>query len=124
VSEMHHPVEGIFYRPPGGGIEFQETSDEAARRELMEELAVEVEDLTLLGVREEIFSMRGEPYHEIGFVYETWIAGETLAALDGRAIVEDDDDIEIARVVSIADLRADRYRPLYPEGVLDLLSER
>ena len=121
ISEMQHPVEGTFYRPPGGGIEFQETSAEAARRELMEELAVAVEDLTLLGVREEIFSMSGEPYHEIGFVFEGWIDAKALTALDGQAIVEADGDIEIARVVSMADLRAERYAPLYPEGVLELL---
>jgi hypothetical protein len=87
----------------------------------MEELAVAVEDLTLLGVREEIFSMSAEPYHEIGFVFEAWIDAEALTALDGRAIVEADGDIEIARVVSMADLRAERYAPLYPEGVLELL---
>ena len=61
VSEMHDDVEGVFYRPPGGGIEFRETSDAAARRELQEELDVSVGDLTLIGVREEIFTLRGEP---------------------------------------------------------------
>jgi ADP-ribose pyrophosphatase YjhB (NUDIX family) len=121
ISEMQHPVEGTFYRPPGGGIEFQETSAQAARRELVEELNVEIGHLTLLGVREENFSMSGEPYHEIGFVYESWIVADALAALDGRAIVEADGDIEIARVVAVADLRADRYTPLHPEGVLELL---
>ena len=124
VSEMQHPVDGTWYRPPGGGIEFRETSEDAARRELQEELGVTVDHLALLGVREERFTLSGEPYHEIVFVYEAWLTPEELDRLDGAAIVEDDNDIEIARVVSIADLRAERYRPLYPEGVLDLLSER
>jgi len=121
VSEMHHPVEGVFFRPPGGGIEFQETSTEAARREIREELGTEIHDLRFLGMREEIFSMAGEPYHEIAFVYESWIANEALAALDGVAIVEEDEDVEIARVVSIADLRARRVAPLYPDRALELL---
>ena len=121
VSEMHDPVEGVFYRPPGGGIEFRETSDQAARRELYEELGVAIDELTLLGVREEIFTHRGEPYHEIDFVFEGWIDPGALAMLDGARIVEDDDDIEIARVVAVHDLRDGRFAPLYPRGVLDLL---
>jgi ADP-ribose pyrophosphatase YjhB (NUDIX family) len=122
VSEMHDDVEGVFYRPPGGGIEFRETSDAAARRELQEELDVSVGDLTLIGVREEIFTRRGQPYHEIDFIYETWLTSGALEALDGAAIVEEDDDVEIARVVSLTDLRAGRFAPLYPDGVLELLS--
>jgi ADP-ribose pyrophosphatase YjhB (NUDIX family) len=121
VSEMHDDIEGVFYRPPGGGIEFQESSDAAARRELQEELNVRVDGPALLGVREAIFTHRGEPYHEIAFLYEAWLSPEALDALDGTAIVEDDGDIEIARVVDVADLRAGRFSPLYPAGVLDLL---
>jgi ADP-ribose pyrophosphatase YjhB (NUDIX family) len=122
VSEMHDPVEGVFYRPPGGGIEFRETSEDAARREVHEELGVRIGELTLLGVREEIFTHRGEPYHEIDFVYEGWIDPDALAALNGARIIENDDDIEIARVVAVGDLRDGRVAPLYPAGVLDLLT--
>ena len=122
VSEMQHPIDGRWYRPPGGGIEFRETSEEAARRELQEELGVTVDELALLGVLEEIFMLSGEPYHEIDFIYETWLTSGALEALDGAAIVEDDEDVEIARVVSLTDLRAGRFAPLYPDGVLELLS--
>jgi ADP-ribose pyrophosphatase YjhB (NUDIX family) len=122
VSEMHDPIEGVFYRPPGGGIEFRETSEDAARREVHEELGVRIGELTLLGVREEIFTHRGEPYHEIDFVYEGWIDPDALAALNGARIIENDDDIEIARVVAVGDLRDGRVAPLYPAGVLDLLT--
>jgi len=121
LSEMQHPIDGRWYRPPGGGIEFRETSEEAARRELREELGATVDDLALLGVREEIFTLSDEPYHEIDFVYEAWLTPGALEALDGVAIVEDDKDVEIARVVSVPDLRAGRFAPLYPEGVLELL---
>jgi hypothetical protein len=83
---------------------------------------VRIGELTLLGVREEIFTHRGEPYHEIDFVYEGWIDPDALAALNGARIIENDDDIEIARVVAVGDLRDGRVAPLYPAGVLDLLT--
>jgi ADP-ribose pyrophosphatase YjhB (NUDIX family) len=121
VSEMRHPVDGVWYRPPGGGIEFRERAEDAARRELHEELGITADHLALLGVREEIFALSDGPYHEIVFVYESWLPHDALAALDGKAIVEDDGDVEIARVVSLADLRARRFTPLYPERVLELL---
>jgi ADP-ribose pyrophosphatase YjhB (NUDIX family) len=121
VSEMRHPVDGRWYRPPGGGIEFGETSEEAARRELREELGVAADDLELLGVREELFVLSDGPYHEIEFIFETRLAPRALQALDGVRIVEADGDVEIARVVDVADLRAGRFQPLYPTGVVELL---
>jgi ADP-ribose pyrophosphatase YjhB (NUDIX family) len=97
------------------------SAETAARRELQEELGVTLDDLTLLGVREGIFELRDQPYHEIDFIYQAWLSPGALEALDGASIVEEDDDVETARVVSLADLRSGRFAPLYPEGVLDLL---
>jgi hypothetical protein len=80
-----------------------------------------VRDLAMLGVRKEIFLHRGEPFHEIAFIDETRLSPDALEALDGVAIVEDDDDVEIARVVSIAHLREGRFAPRYPTRVVELL---
>ena len=44
-----------FYRPLGGGIEFGERSDVAVRRELLEEIDAELEELYLLTIFENLF---------------------------------------------------------------------
>jgi 8-oxo-dGTP pyrophosphatase MutT (NUDIX family) len=73
VSEGYDPVKvETFYRPLGGGIEFGESSEETIRREIMEEINVEVdqESLQCLGAMENIFMFNGSPGHEIVLVYD------------------------------------------------------
>lgn len=60
----------VFYRLPGGGIDFGEYAVQAAVREIREELEAEVIDARLLGVLENIFTFDGQPAHEIVFVCE------------------------------------------------------
>jgi len=120
ISEMVDPVEGRFYRPAGGGIEFGETSREAARREIREELDIDAGELQLLGVLENVFTFRGEPYHEICFIFETWVAEAVLDRLGGITISGTAaENGEMTYVLDLGDL--DEIRPLYPDGVRELL---
>ena len=122
VSEMKDELEGTFYRPPGGGIEFTEHSRDAAIRELHEEfdLELEVDDLRLLGVIENSFEFRAVPHHEICFVYEARVNDATLNQLDGVHVRElAPTDTEVARVFELKDVLA--LEPLYPDGVKGLL---
>jgi 8-oxo-dGTP pyrophosphatase MutT (NUDIX family) len=59
-----------FYRPLGGRVEPGETSREAIKREILEELGEEIENVKLLGVLEEIFTHEGQPGHEVIFIYD------------------------------------------------------
>ena len=58
-----------FYRCLGGGIEFQETSTDALKREFIEEIGKEIKIKELLGISENIFTFNGEGGHEIVFFY-------------------------------------------------------
>jgi ADP-ribose pyrophosphatase YjhB (NUDIX family) len=57
------------YSVPGGGVEFGETSEQALRREMREELGAKIADLDLLFVSEEILAVQGQTYHAIVFLY-------------------------------------------------------
>lgn len=109
-----------FYRPLGGGIDFGESSQEAAIREIREELGVESEQMVLLGVIENRFELNGKPGHEIVFIYDGVFTDATLydtPVLVGHEGKKSFDAIWI-------DLKqvAQETVPLYPPGLFALLT--
>lgn len=54
----------------GGKVMINETSKEAMKREIMEEIGIEVGDLTLCSVIENLYTKATEKVHEICFVYK------------------------------------------------------
>lgn len=71
VTEGIDAVSGTeFYRFPGGGIEFWENSEQALKREFLEELNAEILSSKYLGKIENIFEFEGEKKHEIILLYE------------------------------------------------------
>lgn len=70
VHEIQDKVtQEIFYRAPGGGIEFGETSLEAINREVTEEFNTRVRNIKFLGAVENIFEHELRKGHEIIFFY-------------------------------------------------------
>ncbi|MEU1844024.1 NUDIX hydrolase [Micromonospora sediminicola] len=119
VFEAHDATKReTFYRPLGGGVEFGESAAEAVRRELREELAVELSGVELLGVLENIFTAFGRAGHEIVFVFSADLADPSIYERDAVGIVADE-----GSPVSWQPLRrfAGGEAILYPDGLLDLL---
>ncbi len=109
------------YRPAGGTIEPGERAIDAARREIMEELGIALREIRLRGVLENIFTIQGELGHEVVFIYEPdWTmeldCGDVLAAeeSDGSSF-----ECRWHRIANLAELP----HPLYPEGLLELLTQ-
>ena len=58
-----------FYWIAGGRIQINETSEEAAKREIKEELNMNIENIKLKAIMESFFELEKEKFHEICFYY-------------------------------------------------------
>src|SRR6266700_265620 len=61
--------QGTFWILPGGAIEPLESSQEALRREMGEELDIDIQVERLLWITEEFFIADDFPNHQLGFYY-------------------------------------------------------
>lgn len=111
-----------FYRPLGGGIEFGEHSAAAVERELGEELGVAVDDLRFLGVIENIFTYGSQTGHEIIMVYDGAFVDRSLYERPVIEAMETDGSLFRAVWVRLTDCAEPDAPPLYPTGLLDLLT--
>ncbi len=110
----------VFYRPPGGGIEFGEHAREAACREALEELGHAVRADRLLGVTENLFVYEGRQRHEIIFNWLLHFEDASLYARDEFPVEEMDGQHYTAHWVHDADLAAQGIR-FVPRELLPLL---
>lgn len=114
--------EEVFCRPPGGGVEFGETTAEAVVREFAEELDATVTVEGFVGVVENRFAFAGDPHHEHCFVYEVGFADDARYGMASMRGVEHDSDVEYeTEWATLEDLVA-REEPLYPGGLRELLA--
>lgn len=110
-----------FYRPPGGGIEFGETSREAVIREMMEEFSTEIETERLVATTENLFTFMGHPGHEVVFLWECRFVDESFYAQDELRIVDDGGAVGIVHWIDPDELAA-RGIALYPHGLPEVLA--
>jgi ADP-ribose pyrophosphatase YjhB (NUDIX family) len=111
---------GRYARTLGGAVEFGETSEEALRREIREELGAEIANPRLLGVLENIFTIEGRERHEIVFVYDAEFADAAWNARTEMAVNESA-CLTPAHWVPLASLGDDGV-PVYPRDLIGLLA--
>lgn len=119
VSSGRDPATGAgFERLLGGGVDFGERAAEAVRRELREELGLDIVVDGVAGVLENLFSFAGRPGHEIAFVLEARFVDPAVYDREHLAGIEADPVDGHWR-----ELAAGAALPLYPPGV-DRLAAR
>ena len=118
VFDVPDPPRATGYRSLGGTVEFGERAIDACAREILEETGTTVSGLRLLGVLESRFVYRGEPGHEIVFVFDGTVDDASLYA---RATIDcmEGPHALVARWMSIDAFGPEA--PLYPDGLLELL---
>jgi ADP-ribose pyrophosphatase YjhB (NUDIX family) len=110
------------YSVPGGGVEFGETSEQAIRREMKEELGAEIADLELRAVTEEICEVLGRPHHGIVFLYEGRFVDPGFYARPVIPYVEGSEPRARATWMPITVFLSGEKR-LVPERLVDILKE-
>ena len=109
VSEGFDKVKNeTFYRCLGGGIEFLEKSEEALKREFLEEINVDITVKDFLGISENIFTYQGKKAHELILFYSIEISDEYK--------VIDDHGETIAKWIDINEFK-NKNKILYSEEV-------
>jgi len=122
VNEGYDPIKRqTFYRSLGGGLEFGEKAEDTVRRELKEELNVEVGEVRYLGTLENIFTFNGTPGHEIVMIFDGALINSGL--YEQAVIVGEEANGEVIRAVwkSLAEL-GEGKSILYPPGLLEMLT--
>ncbi|MDX1534938.1 MAG: NUDIX domain-containing protein, partial [Thermoplasmata archaeon] len=113
----------VFYRPLGGEIEFGEKARDTVIRELREEISAEVTNLRFLEAVENLFTLEGEPGHEIVLIFEGDFVDSSFyerEALEGK----EEDEVPFVASWKPLDVFRRGEHPLYPDELLDLLDGR
>ena len=114
VSEGFDKVKNeTFYRCLGGGIEFLEKSEEALKREFLEEINVDITVKDFLGISENIFTYQGKKAHELILFYSIEISDKNYQE---EYKVIDDHGETIAKWIDIDEFK-NKNKILYPEEV-------
>ncbi|WP_053367884.1 NUDIX hydrolase [Bacillus sp. FJAT-27245] len=109
-----------YYRPIGGGIEYGETSCDALKREVLEEIGASITNMNFLGAVENIFTYNGDLGHEIVFVYDAEFVEKSFYEKSSFVGYEDNGAHFTLFWKPISDFTENKLR-LVPEGLLTLL---
>ncbi len=118
VSEGYDKIKKqTFYRCLGGGIEFLEKSEDALKREFLEEINVNININNFIGVSENIFTYNGKNAHELVLYYDISIPNEYYK---NEYTVIDDHGESKAKWIDIDEFK-NKEKILYPEEVFNFL---
>ncbi len=122
VSKSYDIVKkDYFYRPIGGTTEFGEYTSETVKREIIEEMEAEIENVRLEKVWENIFVCDGENGHEIVFLYTAEFVDKRNYERKEYKIIESNGEQIEAYWIKIEEFEEGKLR-LVPEALKEYLN--
>lgn len=109
-----------FYRPLGGGIEFSELGAYTLKREIQEELSLDVEVHELLASYENIFTFEGGEGHEVIMLFRAEFSDPKAYEKESFDIYESGHPVAKAVWRSLAEIKEEKSK-LYPDGLEKLI---
>lgn len=116
---LHKQVEDSYWSLPGGRVVMGEASQESLKREMLEELGIEIQVGQLIMVNENFFPYKEWDFHEIGFYYNVKAAERAIFQKDAFYGLEG--DRLLYKWIPIEELSEVQ---LYPQEVKDMLSHQ
>ena len=111
-------INKTFYRLMGGGIEFGELSSGTIKREMLEELGLEIINEKFLCSTENIFEYNSKKYHELTFLYKAELLDKS--AYEKEIIKRIDGESNYSEWVSISEIKKGSII-FYPEKSIKYL---
>ncbi len=102
-------------------MEFGETTEQALKREIQEEIQEDITDLKLLTALENLFTLEGKQGHEIVYVYDARFADPSVYERESFEVHE---ETEILRASWRSLDFFNDYHRLVPEALVTLLKTK
>lgn len=80
--------EADYFFFPGGHIEFGEKAEDTLKREMQEEIGMDISNLEFIGTNENYFIQGGDEHHEFNLVFSGEIPEGEVAALEDYLVFE------------------------------------
>lgn len=119
---IHKSAKDNFWALPGGRVEFNEPAHETVKREMQEELGIDVCVERLLWVVESFFNYNEKSYHELGLYFLVSTSNNAYFYTEMKAFkgIEDDKDL-IFQWYEIETLNSIELQPKFLQSSLKSL---